>query len=136
VKAKLKLCPLCKGKPNDCGYDADTDSYEIYCLTCGCHIERETHELVVEAWNTRVKEGVKEKLKKIEWKEGQYGFEYGFVGKIRLFSCGYEEKGKYLLTTTLPQHKTFLCENMDECKEKAIEVLRKFIEYIRAKESK
>jgi hypothetical protein len=76
-------------------------------------------------------------MKEIEWKDGQYGFEYGYVGKIKLFTCYYdtgrpkgESGNKYKLDSTLPQMKSINCKDMDECKEEAKRLFQVFIDYI------
>ena len=72
-------------------------------------------------------------IKKIEWKEGKYGFEYGYIGKIRMFSIGMSDSDsyKYVLRPSLPGIKdNFEFPNREQAREKAQEILKEFVEYI------
>lgn len=72
-------------------------------------------------------------VKKIVWKEGHPNFEYGYIGSIEVFCCGYsiisapDPKVPYLLTSELPL-SSYRGKKVEECKAKAQTLLQKFIE--------
>lgn len=72
--------------------------------------------------------------KAIEWKETRWTTD-GYVNNIKLFSIAYEgivkrDKNPYNLTSRLPQLKAVEVESIDEGKNKAQELLNKYIKLL------
>ena len=75
------------------------------------------------------------KIKKIRWEDGQYGFRYGYIGKIRLFSMSYSNEG-YGLTSYLPMEAIEKIKTVKYAEKQAEEYLEKLINFLTEKEEK
>jgi hypothetical protein len=67
------------------------------------------------------------KFKEIDWRAGNYGYYYGYVGPIRLFTLGFGSKGKYDLSSSLPQMNKKKVDSIEDGKEQAVKMLETFI---------
>jgi len=77
------------------------------------------------------------KIKKIRWaKSGDCNYEYGFVKRINIFVCGKKELSNdcFLVSTFFSFNKNF--KTIKECKLKAEELLKSFVESLVEREVK
>lgn len=70
------------------------------------------------------------KLNPIKWVSGNYGFEYGYIKGIQLFSVGYNEKSTYKLVCSLPQLKPFIADTQEKAKVNAERMIINYIKYL------
>lgn len=68
-------------------------------------------------------------VKELEWHDGEFGYVYGYVDQVRLFSLGYRDGG-YMLGTELPGIKPKRAPDLQSGKLLAQKILGIYVKFL------